>query len=136
MKKWLRLLREFAERVIPAGCSHPAEVKNLEGGGQRTEQKLVFYLGRDPVGVFVGPDYPTSPGRVEYDPYRGQGHANLAASLKQGKTVRCWFLRRRGWLLPWRNRNYFEVSREDFVVGPPGGESRWYLELSRLDNAE
>jgi hypothetical protein len=98
--------------------------------------KLIFYLGRDPVGNFVGPDYPTTSGRVEYDPYRGQGHANLAAVLKQGKTVRCWFSRRRSWLFPWRKRIYFEVSREDFVLGPPGGESHWYLEIARIDSTK
>jgi len=89
------------------------------------DDRRKFYIGKDPVGTFCG-DYPTAPGRVEYDPYRGQGHARLAEALRRGDVVRCWYARR-------GRRVSFDVVREEFVPGPPGGESHWYLELARVD---
>ena len=87
--------------------------------------RLVFYLGDAPVGRFRGRRYPTHPGRVEYVPYRGTGHARLAAALRRGEAPTCWFARGGG-------RVAFEVVREEFVLGPPGSRSNWYVEVLRL----
>lgn len=90
--------------------------------------RLVFYLGDDAVGKFRGRTYPTRPGRVEYDPYRGQGHANLGRVLRRGEAAGCWF-RRRG------ERVAFSVVRKEFVVGRPGRRSHWYLDIAKLGRA-
>jgi hypothetical protein len=85
--------------------------------------RLVFYLEDDPVGKFRGRAYPTRAGRVEYDPYRGQGHAELGRTLARGETPICWF-RRRG------ERVTFTVVRKEFLVGRPGDQSHWYLDIT------
>ncbi len=112
-----------------AAVSHrknQARHRNLTGREQgMAHDRLSFYLGNDPVGTFCG-NYPDGLGRVEYTPYRGQGHARLAEALRQGEVVTCWFSRL-------GKRVLFDVVREEFVLGPPGGTSHWYLELSRLD---
>jgi hypothetical protein len=92
--------------------------------------RLIFHIDEGgplglggPLGVFRGRGYPTAPGRVRYEPYRGAGHARLAGILAEGATARCWFFRR-------GRRVDFEVVGEQFVLGPPGGPSSWYLDIS------
>jgi hypothetical protein len=91
----------------------------------KVRKRLMFYIGNHPVGRFRGRCYPTQPGRVEYTPFRGTGHAKLARSLRAGVPAECWFIRS-------RKQFAFEVVREEFVVGPSGSSSNWYLEISRL----
>jgi len=88
-------------------------------------KRLDFFIGEAAVGTFRGFRYPTAPGRVEYDPYRGPGHMRLAGALQRGEAAPCWFPRR-------GRRVAFEVIREEFVEGPPGNRSTWYVEVSRL----
>jgi hypothetical protein len=87
--------------------------------------RLVFYNQAGPVGCFRGRGYPTSRGRVEYDPFRGDGHAYLSLAIKDGKSARCWFFRRGKPIL-------LEVIGEEFVEGAPGFRSRWFLDVSRV----
>jgi hypothetical protein len=62
--------------------------------------RLVFYTrggfagAGAAVGKFCGRAYPTAPGRVHYDPYRGPGHAQLTITLAEGRAARCYFLQR------------------------------------------
>jgi hypothetical protein len=56
------------------------------------KDRFAFYLGRDPVGCFLGEDYPMAPGRYRYDPYRGQGHYLFQQALRRG-AVACHFCR-------------------------------------------
>jgi hypothetical protein len=84
-----------------------------------------FIRGCDgPVGVFHAPNYPTAPGRFQYEPYRGPGHAAFCQMLHSGRPAPCW-------LTVLGRRIEFEVTREDFVLGPPGCFSDWFVEVSR-----
>jgi hypothetical protein len=85
-----------------------------------------FFFGEQPVGHFTGEGYPSQSGRFEYSPFRGMGHANIAATLRRGEVARCWFERD-------EKRVAFDVSREEFAPGEPGGRSKWYIEVVFLD---
>ncbi len=87
--------------------------------------RLVFHLQAGPVGCFRGRGYPTCPGRVEYDPFRGRGHVDLSRAIKGGESVRCWFFRR-------GKQIHFEAIGEEFVAGEPGFPSRWFLDIARV----
>jgi hypothetical protein len=89
--------------------------------------RLVFYLGENPVGRFCGRGYPTYAGRIKYSPYRGTGHMHMATTLRRGEVAKCWFARR-------GKRVTFDVVREELVLGSPRSQSNWYLEVSRLEN--
>lgn len=89
----------------------------------RKRKRLEFFLGNEPVGHFRGRAFPQSPGRIEFYPYRGPGHAELVSALRKRKHADCWYLLR-GQRIP------FKVIREDFVLGRPGSASNWYLEIS------
>lgn len=88
-------------------------------------RRLEFFLGADPVGQFRGRGYPISPGRNEYFPYRGMGHAVLALALKSGVHPECWYLRK-------RQRVHFKVTRDELELGRPGSSSNWYLVISEF----
>ena len=84
-----------------------------------------FFLGKQPVGDFAK-GYPSHPGRFKYSPYRGLGHALMAAALRRGEIAECWFERQ-------GKRVAFDVAKEDFVLGPP---SSWYIEVRRIDETK
>lgn len=94
---------------------------------QRPGEEVDFFIRgcAAPVGVFPASSYPKAPGRFQYDPYRGPGHARLCQVLSDGPPARCW-------LTIHGRRIAFEVTREDFVLGPPGGSSDWFVEVSRV----
>ncbi|HVW03249.1 MAG TPA: hypothetical protein VHB77_23000 [Planctomycetaceae bacterium] len=85
-----------------------------------------FHFGSEPVGVFCG-GWPTTTGRFEYDPYRGEGHARFAETLLSGRPAPCWY--KRGLF----GRVHFDVTQEEFLVGEPGQPSHWFITISRLD---
>jgi hypothetical protein len=93
-----------------------------------SRDRLMFYLGEHPVGRFWGRAYPTAAGRVEYDPYRGEGHQRMAATLRRGEAADCWFVRR-------GRRVSFVVIGEEFIPGRPGSRSKWYVEVLGLGAA-
>jgi hypothetical protein len=76
-----------------------------------------FYLAGRPVGSF--PDEPTTPGRYAYDPYRGEGRAELARALRQGKSVVCSLTS--GW-----KTVRLPVTAEEFVG------TRWYVRVGEV----
>jgi hypothetical protein len=87
------------------------------------QHPLDFYFESDPVGTFCGRAYPQVPGRVEYSPYRGPGHALFGCALVRDGKVRCWFKR--------RNRKIeFDVVGKEFVSGSPISRSHWFVEIS------
>src|SRR5262245_32703627 len=90
--------------------------------------RLTFYLNDAPVGRFRGRSYPTRAGRIEYMPYRGEGHMWMASALRRGESPECWFARR-------GKRFVFKVVREDFVLGAPGSSSNWYVKVRRPTEA-
>jgi hypothetical protein len=76
-----------------------------------------FYLGGQPVGAFV--ESPTKPGQYEYEPHRGEGHAKLAASLKDRKAVVCSFTE--GW-----KTSRTLIAAEECI------ENRWYIQITEI----
>ena len=76
-----------------------------------------FYLAALPVGFFL--EYPTKPGRYEYSPFRGEGHAEFSQALKRARTVVCSFTR--GW-----KTVRLLITAEEYI------ESRWYVQISQL----
>ena len=57
-------------------------------------ERMNFFIGEHPVGVFRCRGYPTSPGVYRYEPYRGTGHMMMANLLRKENEVTCWFTRR------------------------------------------
>jgi hypothetical protein len=55
-------------------------------------QKLEFFLSGSPVGYFEGAEYPRTPGRYKYMPYRGPGHLGMIEAVRSGKHPRCSFV--------------------------------------------
>ncbi len=108
----------------------------MAGRRQRLpEERLDFFtrgrdplvgIGRDlPVGSFRGATYPEAPGRFQYDPYRGPGHIALCQALEGGGAAQCWFT-------SLGQRVEFDVTHEEFVLGPPGCLSSWFVVVSRV----
>ena len=85
--------------------------------------RLEFYLEGKPVGFFEGDSYPSHPGRYPYSPYRGEGHALLASTLRRGETARCSFL---------RDRREFSLSvvRDELVLDGPA--SQWFVDVAEV----
>lgn len=81
-----------------------------------------FYFGWLSVGHFLDA-YPTAPGRYQYEPYRGEGHARFAEALRQGHAVVCSYTR--GW-----KTVRLVVTAEEFVHRVPDCE--WFVQISRL----
>lgn len=136
MTRWFCLSVVLSLSISPSGCSsndqaesHHMKVADAAktDGLSMAQDQLIFYIGKNPVGTFCGFEYPDAPGRVEYAPYRGEGHAQLAAALNKEGKVQCWFSQR-------GKRVSFEVQREEFVLDEPGSKSHWYLEIIHLDN--
>jgi hypothetical protein len=73
-----------------------------------------------PVGCFEGPDYPKSPGRYRYEPYRGPGHYLMETKRKAEGTARCYY--------------DFDNVRVSFTVG--GSPEYGVLELSDFQAVE
>jgi len=96
--------------------------------------RLVFYTkggfagAGAAVGKFCGRAYPTAPGRVQYDPYRGPGYAQLKVILAEGRAARCYFFQG-------GHQIDFDVACEDFVAGDQGCRSHWYLDISSIARA-
>jgi len=53
--------------------------------------KLQFMLDGIPVGYFEGNDFPSSPGRYRYMPFRGPGHYVMRKQLSAGGRPRCYY---------------------------------------------
>jgi hypothetical protein len=43
------------------------------------------------VGIFRDADFPSSPGRYRYEPYRGPGHYEMQTKLRAGEQPRCYY---------------------------------------------
>jgi len=43
------------------------------------------------VGRFEEPDFPRSPGRYRYEPYRGPGHYEMQTQRRAGGSPRCYY---------------------------------------------
>ena len=93
-------------------------------------ETLDFFIEgcRNPVGIFRGPPYPEVPGRFKYKPYRGEGHVALCEALESGRSAQCWYE-------SLGQHVAFEVSREEFILGPPGCFSDWFVEISHVVEA-
>jgi hypothetical protein len=50
---------------------------------------LEFLFDDLPAGRFEGPEYPRSPGRYRYEPYRGPGHYLMHIRRKAEGAARC-----------------------------------------------
>ena len=87
---------------------------------------LTFFFDEQPVGHFENVGYPSQPGRFKYIPYRGLGHALMAAALRQGEVAGCWFEHN-------GKRVAFDVTQEDLVLEP---DSQWYIEVRRIDETK
>ena len=84
--------------------------------------KLTFFIEGSPVGVFLGEDYPTGPGRYLYSPYRGEGHFWFAKTLRHS-AAECCFSRhgQETWLV---------ITAEEFIEGTP--ECQWFVQVSEV----
>ena len=58
----------------------------------RTPHELEFWYEGMPVGYFVGPTFPSGPGRYRYEPYRGPGHYEMQTALRSGQRPTCTFV--------------------------------------------
>ena len=58
----------------------------------RTPHELEFCYEAMPVGYFVGPMFPSRPGRYRYEPYRGPGHYEMQTALRSGQRPTCTFV--------------------------------------------
>jgi hypothetical protein len=52
-------------------------------------EALEFFFGDMPVGYFEEPEYPNSPGRYRYMPYRGPGHYFMGEELTRSGAAQC-----------------------------------------------
>jgi hypothetical protein len=77
-----------------------------------------FFLGEIAVGHFEEFEAPLTSGRHQYEPYRGEGHRDMAAALDRGDQPRCWCIRDKG-------RLEFNVVREEFKAKHP--QSEWWV---------
>jgi hypothetical protein len=50
-----------------------------------------FYFDGMAVGLFLGADGPTAPGRHGYEPYRGSGHYEMQTLRRAGGSPRCYY---------------------------------------------
>ena len=50
-----------------------------------------FFFEGMPVGYFEGSEYPRSPGRYRYVPYRGPGHYEMQTQLRASGCPRCYY---------------------------------------------
>jgi len=84
---------------------------------------LDFFTDGKAVGHFLT-EYPLLPGRYRFEPYRGEGHAILALSLKAGTPVSCSF--------PAEGTDViFTVVQELFI--PAKAESYWFIDIARVE---
>jgi hypothetical protein len=79
-----------------------------------------FYLGENAVGYFVEAGGPLTSGRHLYEPYRGEGHRDMAVALDRREQPRCWCVLD-------GNRVEFTVVREEFNSKHPTSE--WWVTL-------
>ena len=88
---------------------------------ERWQDRLNFFFEGEPVGYFAD-GYPTSPGRYEYDPYRGEGHARFARALRRGPAECCF---------TWQGHElWLVITAEEFVEGRPG--CQWFVRVSEV----
>jgi hypothetical protein len=87
-------------------------------------KRLKFFIDRKAIGYFLNDAYPAHPGRYRYEPYRGEGHATLAACLQKGTAAICSFS---------PNKPEFTVTITQEIFVPATPESYWFIDISKMD---
>ena len=90
-------------------------------------QQLNFYINDCPIGLFTADVYPSAIGWHTYEPYRGDGHAILAATLNDAETLTAWFP-------DGDTKCYFVIDSESFDVKRING--KWQIHILRFETAK
>ena len=87
-------------------------------------KRLEFFIDGEAIGRFLNDSYPSKPGRYRYEPYRGEGHAKLVESLRQGTAAICSFSSD-------AREIAVTITQEIFVPATP--ESYWFIDIKKIE---